>query len=65
MSKLSEELDHIKNHVDYPASRTQVVEACNNMSDVPSDDRDWFSKTLPEGTYKTADEVVSALLTKV
>ncbi len=65
MSKLSEELDHIKNHVDYPASRTEVVEACNNMSDVPSDDRDWFSKTLPEGTYKTADEVVSALLTKV
>gem|GEM_PF-796426 len=62
MSQLSEELTHLKHHVSYPASRAQVVAACNNMMDVPSSDRDWFTKNLPEGTYKSANDVVSALL---
>ena len=62
MSKLQEELDHIKNHVDYPASKQQVVAACNNMSDVPSEDKEWVSKSLPEQTYKGPEDVVNALL---
>jgi hypothetical protein len=65
MSNLSEELGHLKNHVQYPASRNEVVAACNNMSDVPSEDKEWFSKTLPEGRYTKADDVMTALLTKV
>ena len=28
-------------------------------------DRDWFSKNLPEGTYKSPTEIMSALLSKV
>jgi len=35
------------------------------MMDVPSADKEWFTKTLPEGNYKSADEVVSSLLKKV
>jgi len=65
MSTLENELSHLKNHIQYPADRNQVVSACNNMSDAPEDDRNWFSKTLPEGTYENADQVVSALLKKV
>lgn len=65
MATLAEELGHLKHHVTYPANRKQVTEACNNMMDVPSADREWFSKTLPEGTYKSADDVVSAILRKV
>jgi len=47
--------------VEYPTTKTQLVEACNRMMDVPEDLREWFIKTLPEGTYKTADEVLKAL----
>jgi len=65
MSNLSEELGHLKNHVQYPASRNEVVAACNNMSDVPSADKEWVAKTLPEGRYTKADDVMTALLTKV
>jgi len=64
MSNLQEELGHIKNHVKYPASRQQVVEACNNMSDVPSQDKDWVSKSLPEQTYRAPEDVVNALMKK-
>lgn len=65
MSQLSEELTHLKHHVSYPANKAQVVAACNGMMDVPSSDRDWFSKNLPEGTYKSAVDVVSALIGRV
>jgi hypothetical protein len=65
VSKLAEELGHLKNHVTYPANRAQVVAACNGMSDAPKDDGEWFSKALPEGNYRSADEVMSALLRKV
>ncbi|MGD0478471.1 MAG: hypothetical protein ABSB29_09955 [Nitrososphaerales archaeon] len=62
---IANELGHLKHHVQYPASRSQVVAACNNMSDVSEGNRDWFSKNLPEGTYKNATEIMGALLTKV
>jgi hypothetical protein len=61
MSNLAAELGHLKNHVTYPANRGQVVSACNNMSDTPAEDRDWFSQNLAEGTYRNAEEVMSAL----
>ena len=65
MSTMAEELAHLKNHVKYPASRAQVVQACNDMSDVPAPDKEWVQKNLPEGTYRNATDVVGALLTKV
>jgi hypothetical protein len=65
MSTLAEELGHLKNHIQYPATRSQVVSACNNMSDAPEADRTWFAANLPEGNYQNAGEVVSALLKKV
>ena len=62
---LAEELGHIKNHIMYPATRAQVVAACNNMSHIDSANREWVSKNLPEGTYKAPTEIMNALLTKV
>jgi hypothetical protein len=64
-SSIDVELGHLKHHVQYPASRSQVVAACNNMSDVSEGNRDWFMKNLPEGSYKSPTEIMSALLTKV
>jgi len=65
MSNLAAELGHLKNHVQYPADKKAVVAACNGMSDAPQADRDWFAKTLPEGQYRSAEEVAKALLAKV
>ena len=62
MSQLAEELGHLKNHVTYPASKGQIVAACNGMHDLPNDDKDWVTKNLPEGNYRTPVEVVTALL---
>jgi hypothetical protein len=64
MSKLAQELGHLKNHVTYPASRSQVVAACSDMSDLPAEDRDWVAKNLPEGNYRTPAEVMTALLAR-
>jgi hypothetical protein len=64
-ASMAEELGHLKHHVQYPASRSQVVAACNNMADVGEANRDWFSKNLPEGTYKSPAEIMGALLSKV
>jgi len=65
MSNLASQLGHLKNHVEYPASRAVVVAACNGMADIPQDDRQWFTENLPEGNYRGADDVVRALLAKV
>jgi len=62
VSTLSDELGHLKHHVNYPATTKEINEACSNMSDVPEPDRNWFQKTLPEGNYANPEEVVSALL---
>lgn len=65
MSNLERQLEHLKHHVEYPSNRKDVVAACNNMADVPADDRAWFEKSLPEGTYNGPNDVVKALLAKV
>src|SRR5437667_5818365 len=65
MSNLKTELEHIKHHIKYPANKTQVIAACNNMSDVPSIDKDFVAKSLPESNFKGPEDVVKALLNKV
>ena len=65
MSNLKTELEHLKHHIKYPANKTQVIEACNNMADVPSADKEWVTKSLPESNFKGPDDVVKALLNKV
>lgn len=65
MGKFAEELGHLKTHVSYPATRAQVVAACNNNQHADRDDAEWIAKALPEGTYRGANEVLNALLAKV
>jgi len=64
-NELAYQLRHLKNHVKYPANKQQLMAACNNLPDCPAADRDWFSRTLPEGNYRSVDEVLSALLKTV
>src|SRR5260370_8574168 len=65
MSNLKTELEHIKHHIKYPANKTQVLAACNNMTDVPSIDKEFVTKSLTDNNYKVPEDVVSALLNKV
>ena len=64
MSVLQAVLMHAKAHVTYPTTAKALVEACNNFSDVPKAEKEWFEKNLPEGTYNSAKDVMEALLKK-
>lgn len=52
---------HLREHVKYPATRTQVLEACANTPEFSVEERAWFAEKLPEGTYASADDVLKAL----
>lgn len=53
--------NHIKEHISYPNTKEEMIKACNDMVDIQADDKAWFIKTLPEGNYESADEVIKAL----
>jgi len=42
----------------YPASKAEVVA---HVKGIKADDKKWFEDTLPDRTYSSADEVMSAL----
>ncbi len=65
MSQMKTSLEHLKHHVTYPTDRKGLLAACTGMSDVEAADREWFTKTLPEGKYKGAEDVLRAVLSKV
>ncbi len=62
MNTLAEELGHLKTHVKYPANKAEIVAACKGAHPGRGEDEAWVEKVLPEGDYKTPDEVLSALL---
>jgi len=58
-TKLSE---HVGMHVDkYPATCNDLVMACNNLHEFSSEEREWFSKALPHGSFESPDEVRRAI----
>lgn len=54
-------MDHLKGHITYPATKVQLVEACNHMEDQKPEDKMEFETKLPDGTYNSADDVMKAL----
>lgn len=54
-------MKHLKEHQTYPASKDQLVEACNNLEDVSLDEKKYFEENLPEGSYGSAEDVMKAL----
>ena len=52
---------HIGADVEYPTTCTDLVTACNNMSEFSGEEKEWFSKALPHGSYKTPEEVKKAV----
>lgn len=52
---------HLKTHQSYPAAKADLVEQCNKLSDFSEEDKKEFAEKLPEGTYNSAEEVITAL----
>ncbi len=52
---------HIGDDVSYPASCNDLVAACSNMSEFSGEEKEWFSKALPHGSFNTADDVKRAV----
>jgi hypothetical protein len=53
--------EHLQKHVTYPATRAQILAACANTPEFNEGEKKWFSDSLPEGTYNSADEVIKAI----
>jgi hypothetical protein len=53
-NKLRMEIKKVK----YPASKSTIVA---HVKGIKADDKKWFSETLPDKTYESADDVYTAL----
>jgi len=53
-----EMMDHLKMHVQYPATKKTIMEACNMMSHVPEEARKMVDMHLKDKTYQSTDEVM-------
>ncbi len=53
--------EHLHDHQKYPATKEELLENCNNLSDLNAEDRKWFEETLPLGTYLSDEDVLLAL----
>ena len=61
MKDIKNATEHLKSHQTYPATKVDLVAACNGLSDFSPEDKKEFAESLPEGTYHSAEEVVNAL----
>lgn len=62
MQNMTGAMDHLKNHVDkWPATKAELIAACNNLSDFTPEDKAEFESKLPEGTYNTPEDVAKTL----
>jgi hypothetical protein len=55
---------HLKEHQTYPATRAQLLATCENLKDFSAGEKAWFAAHLPEGAYKSASDVLTALRSK-
>lgn len=61
MKDIQNAVSHLREHQEYPASKDELVETCNNLSDFSDEDKRWFEENLPDRTYNSAEEVMQAL----
>ncbi len=53
---------HLMEHIEkWPASKVDIVAACNQMSDVPEDEKKKFQEMLPDKSYQNSEEVFQAM----
>jgi hypothetical protein len=60
-SETSEMINHL-DHVDYPVTGKEFMAACNNMSHVTQQEKDWVRQNLSENkTYNSEEDIKRAL----
>jgi hypothetical protein len=52
---------HFKEHVKYPVARAEILKACADTPEFTAGEKKWIEANLPEGTYKSADDVIAAV----
>ncbi len=52
--------EHVRKHLQYPATKKEIEAQCANMSEIKEQDREWVEK-LPEKKYNNAGEVLAVL----
>jgi hemoglobin len=52
---------HLAVEVEYPATRAQLVGGCKDLTSFSPEEKQWFAAKLPEGSYRSAEEVMKAL----
>jgi len=52
---------HLKEHVKYPVARTELLKACADTPEFTAGEKKWFEANVPDGVYKSADEVIAAM----
>lgn len=61
MKDIKNAIDHLKTHQKYPATKEQLIEECNKLSDFSQEDKKWFMDNLPDKTFSSPDDVIQAL----
>lgn len=61
MKDMKKAIDHLKNHQTYPATKQELMEECNSLSDFSAEEKTWFEKRLEDKTYYSADEVLQEI----
>lgn len=59
--RMGQVMTHLEEHVNYPATKDQIIKACNDMSDVPLDAKDWILRNLTDRRYQNSEEVKKIL----
>jgi len=65
MQDVQNAMKHLREHQTFPATKAELVAACQGLSDFSEADKAEFESMLPEGTYNSAEEVAQALGWKV
>jgi len=52
---------HLNEHVKYPATRQQILDACAQTKEFTAGEKAWAGAHLPERTYASAEDVLKAL----
>ncbi len=61
MKITNEILNHLQKDIVYPTTKKEIIEACNNMSDISQADKTYFEIYLPDWSYRNAGEVIRGI----
>jgi hypothetical protein len=53
--------EHLAKHVNYPATRAEILAACAQTPEFTAAEKQWLADNLPEGKYAKPDDVSRAL----